>query len=56
MSRGHLLLAVVFTLYLAIGYRFEERDLARRHGDSYLAYREEVPAFFPRLGRTRRLR
>lgn len=56
MSRGHLLLAALFTLYLAIGYRFEERDLARRHGASYLAYRREVPAFFPRLGPTRRLR
>lgn len=56
MSRGHVLLAVVFTLYLAIGYRFEERDLARRHGAPYLAYRDAVPAFFPRLGRTRRLR
>ena len=49
MSRGHLLLAAVLTLYLAIGYRFEERDLARRHGASYLAYRARVPAFVPRL-------
>jgi protein-S-isoprenylcysteine O-methyltransferase Ste14 len=56
MSRGHLLLAAIFTLYLAIGYRFEERDLARHHGAPYLAYRNEVPAFFPRLGRPRRLR
>jgi protein-S-isoprenylcysteine O-methyltransferase Ste14 len=49
MSRGHLLLAAVLTLYLAIGYRFEERDLARLHGASYLAYRARVPAFVPRL-------
>jgi len=56
MSRGHLLLAGVFTLYLGIGYRFEERDLERRHGAPYLAYRARVPAFLPRFGPMRRLR
>lgn len=56
LSRGHLLLAAVFTLYLFIGYRLEERDLARRHGAPYLAYRARVPAFLPRLGAAGRLR
>ena len=56
LSQGHLLLAAVLSAYLAIGYHFEERDLARRHGDPYLAYRARVPAFFPRLGAARRLR
>jgi protein-S-isoprenylcysteine O-methyltransferase Ste14 len=49
LSRGHLLLAAVLTLYLAVGYRFEERDLERRHGAPYLDYRARVPAFVPRL-------
>lgn len=56
MSRGHLLLAGVFTLYLAIGVRFEERDLERRHGAPYLAYRARVPGFLPRFGALLRLR
>lgn len=49
MSRGHLLLATVLTLYLAIGSIFEERDLRRRLGDAYLGYRARVPGFLPRV-------
>lgn len=51
MSLGHLLLATSMTLYLAIGLVLEERDLVRRHGAAFLAYREAVPGFLPRLRR-----
>ena len=54
MSRGRLLLAVTFTVYLVIGYRLEERDLERTHGESWRAYRRAVPPLVPRLGRDRR--
>jgi protein-S-isoprenylcysteine O-methyltransferase Ste14 len=47
MSQGRLLLAAVFTLYMAIGHRFEERDLLRERGESYRAYRSHVPAWLP---------
>ena len=49
MSRGRLLLAVGFAAYIAIGVRFEERDLVRAYGDAYRAYRDRVPGFLPRL-------
>lgn len=51
MSRGRLLLAAGFAVYIAIGVRFEERDLVRAHGEAYRAYRERVPGFLPRLER-----
>ena len=51
MSRGHLLLAGVFTAYVLLGAWFEERELARRFGDGYLEYRRRVPAYLPRLWR-----
>jgi protein-S-isoprenylcysteine O-methyltransferase Ste14 len=47
MSRGHLLLAGALTLYILIGLRFEERDLERRHGEAWRAYRRRVPALVP---------
>jgi protein-S-isoprenylcysteine O-methyltransferase Ste14 len=53
MSQGRLLLAAAFTLYMLVGMRFEERDLARRFGASWLEYRRAVPALLPRLGARR---
>jgi protein-S-isoprenylcysteine O-methyltransferase Ste14 len=49
MSAGHLLLASVLTLYVAIGCRLEDRDLLARYGEPYRAYRAAVPGFLPRL-------
>lgn len=51
MSQGHLLLVGVLTIYLFIGLRFEERDLARDFGEAYLAHRRAVPGLLPRLGK-----
>jgi protein-S-isoprenylcysteine O-methyltransferase Ste14 len=47
MTAGHLLLAAVFTAYVLVGARFEERDLLRVHGESFRAYRDLVPGFVP---------
>lgn len=50
MSRGHLLFAVVTTVYILVALRFEERDLRRAFGERYERYRERVPMFVPRPG------
>ena len=54
MSAGHLLFAILTTLYIVIALQFEERDLLEEHGDSYAAYRERVPMLVPGLKPRRR--
>jgi protein-S-isoprenylcysteine O-methyltransferase Ste14 len=50
MSGGHLLFSLASTAYILLAtLAFEERDLARHHGERYLRYRRCVPAFLPRL-------
>ena len=44
MGASHLLFALASTAYIAIGIRFEERDLRRSFGASYDAYAAHVPA------------
>lgn len=39
MSLGHALLALTLTAYIAIGMRFERRDLERRYGAAYDGWR-----------------
>jgi protein-S-isoprenylcysteine O-methyltransferase Ste14 len=39
------------SVYLYIGSWFEERKLIARYGQSYIKYREKVPAIFPFRGR-----
>ena len=46
-----LSLAASLLVYLK---RFEERELAERFGDAYLAYKRETPFIIPRLPRRRR--
>lgn len=53
MSAPHLLFAVAATGYIAVGTSFEERELRRTFGDTYVAYAARVPAFVPGL-RSRR--
>jgi len=50
MTAGHLLLATGMSAYLAVGIRFEERDLVRRFGDAYRDYQARVPMLVPFMG------
>lgn len=52
LARDELSLATAAwaSLYLAIGSRFEERDLRRRYGEAYEDYRNKVPALIPWRG------
>jgi protein-S-isoprenylcysteine O-methyltransferase Ste14 len=54
MSVGHLLFALVTTVYIVIAVlHLEEKDLIADIGDDYLTYRSEVSAFVPGFGRGR---
>jgi protein-S-isoprenylcysteine O-methyltransferase Ste14 len=50
MTAGHLLFSASMTAYIFIGMFFEERDLVRRFGGSYLEYQKTVPMIVPLLG------
>lgn len=52
MTVGHLLFAVVTTLYMLVAIRLEETDLQQYHGPDYIAYQQRVPMLLP-LGRKR---
>ncbi len=47
MSQGHLLFAVVTTVYIFIGIKLEERDLVNALGATYEQYRERVGMLIP---------
>jgi protein-S-isoprenylcysteine O-methyltransferase Ste14 len=47
MSTGHLLFAVVTTVYILIAIQLEERDLIDMLGQAYVDYRRRVPALVP---------
>ena len=42
MTAGHLLFAVITTLYILIAIQLGERNLARLHGETYENYRRKV--------------
>lgn len=47
MSAGHLVASVGLSLYILIGVYFEERDLIRTFGQTYLDYKSRVPSVVP---------
>jgi len=49
MTNTQLILSLGFTLYIAVGLWFEERDLIAEHGDSYRDYRREAGAVLPKI-------
>jgi methanethiol S-methyltransferase len=49
MPVGHVLFAVGASGYIAVGVRFEERDLRRRLGSAYDDYTRSVPQLLPHV-------
>lgn len=47
MTLGHLVMAVVWSVYIFIGISFEERDLIRQFGRDYQEYMQRVPKLLP---------
>lgn len=47
MSQGHLLFAVVTTVWILLSIRWEEHDLTQHHGDDYREYRRRVSMILP---------
>ena len=47
MTTSTLAFYLGFTLYIVIGSRFEERQLAAEFGQPYVDYRQRVPALIP---------
>ncbi len=50
MTVTHLVFAVVLSLYILVGLKFEERDLEIVHPE-YAQYKRKVPALFPSFRR-----
>lgn len=47
MDAGHLVIAAVWTAWIYVGARLEERDLTAEFGDRYRRYRQRVPILVP---------
>lgn len=49
MTLGHMMFAVVLTIYMLIAIPIEESDLVNAYGSQYEEYRRQVPALIPRI-------
>ena len=49
MTYGHLLLSILFTIYIFIGLHYEEKDLVLELGDVYTQYKQRVGMMFPKF-------
>lgn len=48
MTQGHLLFALVTTIYMFVAVKFlEEKDLLKIHGEDYKAYQKSTPMIIP---------
>jgi protein-S-isoprenylcysteine O-methyltransferase Ste14 len=45
---------VLWTTWVVVGARLEERDLVELYGDAYRTYQRQVPMLLPRPGTTMR--
>lgn len=51
MTVGHLVFAIGMSSYILIAIRYEERDLAKFHGQAYTEYQKKVPMLIPNPGK-----
>lgn len=49
MTMNLLYSIIIFGLYFWVGSYFEEKNLIKRFGESYVQYQKNVPRFIPRL-------
>ncbi|RDV29121.1 hypothetical protein DXV75_01270 [Alteromonas aestuariivivens] len=49
MTTTRLVLALLFTLYMFVGIYFEERDLVKNFGETYIQYKKKIAAFIPKV-------
>ena len=47
MTLGHMLFALVMSIYIVIGARLEERDLVKLYGDAYRDYQRNTSMLLP---------
>ncbi len=47
MTITHLVFAIACTGYILVGIYFEEKDLVKRFGQSYIEYKKKVPMLLP---------
>jgi protein-S-isoprenylcysteine O-methyltransferase Ste14 len=47
MTLGHLVFAIAFSIYIAVGVSFEERSMRAQWGARYDAYRKRVGTIVP---------
>lgn len=53
MTQGHLMFAIVTTVYILVAIQLEERDLRKAIGDPYVQYANRTPMIIPIPKRSR---